>query len=157
MFICALVKSGDIYWAALDGTKSKPNLVSEITGKISFPAGSEDDSENLQQFWQILQQRLSESKAIGRIDNIVLRQYASKGKFAAGPNSVKVEGLIQLASINAGIKCIFQHPASLLTAVKSYSKEFRVSPETLIAFKGTHWNAGLKDACLHAWSFLPLN
>lgn len=94
MKICGIDLAGhDAIVVILDGTQTSWSLIDSEPRKITLP--DDEDSGQVRAFWDAMTALIKHHG----IDRIAIKKRGKKGKFAGGPVSFKMEGIIQLIEI----------------------------------------------------------
>lgn len=129
MKVCGIeLKGSNAIFTCLEGDSVDHHLIAETTKKIGL-----DDSKSQQDvkdFSSAINSFFEEMK----FDRIAIKARAEKGRFAGGPVSFKMEGLIQNSDFpvevihGASVKSKLKHVEIDLTSVKKYQEEsFKVA------------------------------
>ena len=115
MKICGIdLSSHDAIVVVLDGTRGEWKVISSEIRKVSLL-----DDENAGEV-RAFQKAVSALVKHHGVDRIVIKKRGKKGKFAGGPVSFKMEGVIQLIDI---CEVVLLSPQAISTVSKKYIYE----------------------------------
>ena len=115
------LKSNEAILVGIETTQNEYRLVSESVGKIKL--SDPDDQLSVQEF----SKQLSAYFDLHQFDGISIKARGKKGRFAGGPTSFKIEGIIQNCS----------YPVELIhiATVKSKIKGKEPEPGKVLAYQ----------------------
>ena len=131
MRVCGVdIKASDAIVVVIDGTKDSFKIIDTGVQKITL--GNTNDSEDVQTFKETFHSFVINH----HIDKIGIKKRNTKGQFAGGATSFKIEGIIQLSK-NSTVELLA--PASISSTIK---KEPPPAANQLFAYqKGSYETA----------------
>ena len=135
MRVCGVdIKASDAIVVVIDGTKDNFEIIG--TGVKKIKLGDTNNSEDVQTFNETFHSFVRNHN----IDKIVIKKRSTKGPFAGGATSFKIEGIIQLSknstvdliaptSISSTIK---KHPPPAAIEIYAYQKGSYETAYTLL-------------------------
>ncbi|MCZ4280283.1 DUF3010 family protein [Kiloniella laminariae] len=132
MKVCGVeLKGNEAILVLLQGQEACFELLDHVTRKITLK-----DSDCAAEV-SLFRKAVDDFMANNRVEKILIKKRAKKGKFAGGPDTFKMEALIQIIS---GPEVVLVSPQALATMEKKRSISF---PAPLLKYQQTAFLAGV--------------